>query len=260
MIDTIQRPKKRLFLALILVSLLLAAVSLYGIWKVSFPGLSNISEYLPHIFGTLILLVLLITGMGILGIIFAIWGLPTLKIFHRQAWTAINVLFPLAVVLGKLVDINKERIERSFIEVSNQLIKNRRVTVSPDRLLVITPHCLQEEKCPHKITRDPRNCKRCGRCQIGALMALAEKYGFHFAVVTGGTLSRQIIKNMRPKAVLAIACERDLTSGIQDIYPLPVIGILNERPCGPCNNTRVDVKKVEDAVRNFLGEKAEENE
>lgn len=258
MIDTIQRPKKRLFIVLILISLFLSAVSLYGIWKVSFPGLFSISEYLPHIFGTLIAFVLLITGMGILGIILAIWGLPTLKIFHRQAWTAINLLFPLAVALGKLMDINKERIERSFIEVSNQLIKNRRVTVLPERLLVITPHCLQEEKCPHKITRDPRNCKRCGGCQIGALMDLSDRFGFHFAVVTGGTLSRQIIKNMRPKAVLAIACERDLTSGIQDIYPLPVIGILNERPCGPCNNTKVDVKKVEEAVRKFLGEKAEE--
>lgn len=257
MIDTIQRPKKRLFIALILISLFLAAVALYGIWQVSFMGLANISEYLPHIFGTMIAAVLVIIGMGILGIILAIWGLPTLRIFHHQAWTAINLLFPLAVVLGKLADISKERIERSFIEVSNQLIKNRQVTVPADRLLVITPHCLQEEKCPHKITRDPKNCKRCGRCQIGALVSLSEQLGFHFAVVTGGTLSRQIIKNMRPKAVLAIACERDLTSGIQDIYPLPVIGILNERPCGPCNNTRVDVSKVEVAIRKFLGEKAE---
>lgn len=258
MIETIQRPKKRLFIALILISLFLSAISIYGIWKVSFLGLATISEYLPHILGTILIITLLVISIGILGIIFAIWGLPTLSFFHRQAWTAINLLFPIAVVLGKLMDINKERIERSFIEVSNQIIRNRKVIIPADKLLVITPHCLQEEKCPHKITRDPKNCKRCGRCQIGALLTLSEELGFHFAVVTGGTLSRQIIKNMRPKAVLAIACERDLTSGIQDIYPLPVIGVLNERPCGPCNNTKVDVAKVETAIRNFLGKKAGE--
>jgi Uncharacterized conserved protein len=77
--------------------------------------------------------------------------------------------------------------------------------------------------------------KKCGQCKIGELVTLSEELGFHFVVSTGGTLSRQMIKAIKPKAVLAIACERDLTSGIQDTYPLPVIGVLNERPCGPCN-------------------------
>jgi hypothetical protein len=45
-----------------------------------------------------------------------------------------------------------------------------------------------------------------------------------------------------------VACERDLTSGIQDAYTLPVIGILNERPFGPCFNTSVDISKVAEAL------------
>lgn len=256
MIETIQRPKKRLFIALILLSLLVAAFSAYGFWRLSFLGLADISEQLPFILGMFLLLALMTVCVGILGIIFAILGWPTFSFFHKQTWTVINMLFPIAVLLGRMMDIEKERTERSFIEVSNQLIRNRKITIAPNQLLVITPHCLQEEKCPHKITRDPKNCKRCGRCEVGALLTLSETLGFHFAVVTGGTLSRQIIKKMRPRAVLAIACERDLTSGIQDIYPLPVIGVLNERPCGPCNNTRVDVARVEVAIREFLGEKA----
>ena len=68
--------------------------------------------------------------------------------------------------------------------------------------------------------------------------------GFHFFVATGGTLARQIIYNMRPKAVLAIACERDLMSGIQDVFPLPAVGVLNIRPNGPCYNTSVDMGEV----------------
>lgn len=72
------------------------------------------------------------------------------------------------------------------------------------------------------------------------------------AVATGGTLARQIVKQIRPKAIVAVACERDLTSGIQDVFPLPVVGVLNERPFGPCFNTRVDIKRVEAAVLDFL--------
>ena len=72
------------------------------------------------------------------------------------------------------------------------------------------------------------------------------------AVVTGGTLARSVFITLRAQAVLAIACERDLTSGIQDTYPLPVVGVLNERPEGPCFNTTVDLAKVEAALKNFL--------
>ena len=74
------------------------------------------------------------------------------------------------------------------------------------------------------------------------MVTLAEEMGFNFFVVTGGTLARQIVKKLRPKAVLAVACERDLTSGIQDVYPLPAVGVMNIRPNGPCYNTHVDME------------------
>ena len=153
-----------------------------------------------------------------------------------------NFLYPVVVLLGKVLKIDLRRIEASFVAVSNQIVRNTRLKVPADRLLVVTPHCLQKASCPHKITRDPNNCKRCGGCDVGAMVTLAEEMGFNFFVVTGGTLARQIVKKLRPKAVLAVACERDLTSGIQDVYPLPAVGVMNIRPNGPCYNTHVDME------------------
>lgn len=252
MIGAVTRPKKRVFLALTLVSLCLAALSTYGLWKVSSPGLATISSYLPNLLGIVLVGVILSIAIGLGGIVLAILGFPTLSFFQRSAWTTINMLFPMAMRLGKLLDIDKERVEHSFIEVSNHLVRRKGIKVSPDRLLILTPHCIQQEACPHKITRDVNNCRSCGACQVGDLLEISRRYGVHFAVATGGTLARKIIKTIRPKAVLAIACERDLTSGIQDAFPLPVIGILNERPEGPCCNTRVDLAQVEAALHNFL--------
>ena len=252
MIKVAPRPRKRLFLALILISLLLAAISTYGLWMVSLPGLTNISAYLPLLLGLLLGTVIFAIACGVGGIILAILGFPTVAFFQGLAWSAINLLFPVAVRIGRLFHFDKERVERSFIEVSNHLIRCRSITVVPNKLLILLPHCIQMETCPHKITRDVANCKRCGNCQVGDFLALAETYGIHLAVVTGGTLARRVIKNLRPQAVLAVACERDLTSGIQDVFPLPVIGILNQRPFGPCCNTRVDMAQVEIAVQNFL--------
>jgi uncharacterized protein len=48
-----------------------------------------------------------------------------------------------------------------------------------------------------------------------------------------------------------VACERDLSSGLVDTYTLPVLGIPNERPFGPCFNTRVDLEKVKEAIAFF---------
>ena len=86
------RPKKRLFLALILASLLLAVGSTLGLWLVSIPGLADISQYLPMIFGVAIGTVALIAIGGIAGIVFAILGFHTPRFFLGQAWSVINLL------------------------------------------------------------------------------------------------------------------------------------------------------------------------
>ena len=51
---------------------------------------------------------------------------------------------------------------------------------------------------------------------------------------------------------MAIACERDLTSGIQDVYPLPAVGVMNLRPNGPCFNTHVDLDEFRRELENII--------
>lgn len=87
------------------------------------------------------------------------------------------------------------------------------------------------------------------------LLEISRKYGVHVAIATGGTIARRIVVQKRPKLILAVACERDLSSGIQDAYPLPVYGILNNRPFGPCLNTKVSLEDLQEALRLFLNPK-----
>ncbi len=249
----IERPRKRLFVALLSLSLLVIGFMAYAVWRVSYLGLREVSEYLPLIFGIVLSGLFLFTGLGIVGIVGAIMGVPCFSFLQKKTYALINMLFPIAILLGKFFGFDRRKIERSFIAVSNQIIHQQHIQVPAERLLVVTPHCLQLASCPHKITRDPMaNCKCCGGCDIGSLVTLAKELGFHFFVVTGGTLARQTVKKIRPKAVLAIACERDLTSGIQDVYPLPAVGVMNIRPNGPCYNTRVDMIQVRQEIERML--------
>ena len=250
-----QTARKRVFIALLGVSWLFIGAVSYLIWQVTYLGLSDVQQQLPAVFSLLLATLFLFGGLSLFTMAAAAAGLPSLPILKKRTYAVINFLFPLAILFGRVFGIDRRAIERSFIAVSNRIIQQQGVKVPADRLLVVTPHCLQLATCPHKITRDPKNCKRCGGCNIGDLLDLSEKIGFHFFVVTGGTLARQTVKQIRPLAVLAIACERDLTSGIQDVYPLPAVGVLNIRPNGPCYNTKVDMDQVEQEIRSFLKEK-----
>ena len=246
------RPKKRLFIGLLFVTEFFVALLLYGAWKISYLGLENIFEYLPAIIGALLIFVSTFSFGAIFNMVFAVKGLPTLKLFHRYSFAIIKFLFPLAVRIGKIFGIKRRQLEGSFIAVSNLIFMKSQIKVPADKLLVLVPHCLQLASCTHKITRDPNNCKRCGGCNIGDLMKLSEELGFVFFVATGGTLARQVVIKNRPQAVLAIACERDLMSGIQDVYPLPAVGVLNIRPNGPCYNTRVDIDEVKRVLSQII--------
>ena len=88
---------------------------------------------------------------------------------------------------------------------------------------------------------------------MGSLLDLRDRYGIQFAIATGGTIARRIVVQTRPRCIVAVACERDLTSGIQDSYPLPVFGVLNQRPCGPCLDTLAPLTALEEVIRLFLG-------
>ena len=37
-----------------------------------------------------------------------------------------------------------------------------------------------------------------------------------------------------------------------DVFPIPVIGVLNERPCGPCCNTRVNTEDIQLVIERLL--------
>lgn len=252
MSEDVFKPKKRIFMALTSVSAIIGAMMVYVVWRVTVPGLAQINWILPILFGLVGVVIVLALLSGVLGIVMALLGIPVIKILYFWAWKAINILFPFAVVLGRLFNIPRTKIEQSFIEVSNDLVLQHKVKVPANRIMILTPHCIQLDTCVHKITRNVENCHQCGGCSVGAMLALAHKYGCHFAVATGGTLARQMVKQARPKAIVAVACERDLTSGIQDVFPLPVLGVLNERPFGPCFNTRVDIKKLEAAILAFM--------
>lgn len=134
--------------------------------------------------------------------------------------------------------------EIMVVEMNNRFMERHWTASSPEQVLLLIPHCLQNHVCTHRLTFDIDACERCGRCPVGELLNLRDRFGVRMAVATGGTTARRILKDVRPAMVIAVACPRDLSLGILDAHPVPAWGQLNEWPEGPCFDTLVDTAEV----------------
>jgi len=142
----------------------------------------------------------------------------------------LNLIVPLTIKLGAKFGISRDRMSNSFIKVSNALVRSARLNKDSGPLMILLPRCLTAE------TRRK-------------VQALAERYGSLVYTVPGGELARKLIRDHRPSRIIAVACERDLVSGIQDVAPvIPTYAVPNCRPEGPCKNTLVDLGRIEEAL------------
>ncbi|HXV22154.1 MAG TPA: DUF116 domain-containing protein [Desulfuromonadales bacterium] len=246
--EEVFEPRKRLFIGLLAGACALVLVVAFLLWWVPSVGLINIHPVLPILFGTLLSVLALIIVGGLSLLILTLLSGRDLFFSDRLRGIVVRYLFPAIIGLGRLLGIHRDTLQQSFIALNNQLVRAKKLRVGSDRALLLLPHCIQLFDCAIKITGDVDKCARCGQCDISGLAALASRRGIAIAVATGGTLARKIIVERRPRVIIAVACERDLTSGIRDAYPLPVIGILNHRPHGPCFNTHIILAEVERAI------------
>ncbi len=165
---------------------------------------------------------------------------------------AIRFLFPLTILLGRMLGISKNKVRNSFVYVNNSFIKASKPRYKATDVLILLPHCLQNTRCKHRITTDINNCTQCGACDISKLKDIAKRHQVHLAIATGGTLARRIIVKTRPQFIIAVACQRDLVEGMRDVFPLPVYGVFNSLPEGPCINTRVVTKRIDGVLNKVL--------
>lgn len=172
-----------------------------------------------------------------------------MTIYRVLRGIVLKIVYPFLMLLGAFFKDKKEPFQRFVIEMSNRLVRAEKIRTR--KLLLMLPHCLQIDECTIRLTHNIYNCERCGRCEIRDLIEIADEFKLELFVATGGTIARKVVKEFRPEAIIAVACERDLSSGLVDTYPIPVLGISNERPFGPCFNTRVDLRRVKEAIEFF---------
>lgn len=172
------------------------------------------------------------------------------KFFVKMKYEFYYILFLISERKKKHEDRNK--LADSFLKYNNNRILKNIKNKTVEKLLILLPHCIQKYSCPLKITSNIENCKRCGKCVICEFLTLKNEFNIEIKVATGGTLARKYIKELKPQLVLAVACKRDLVSGIHDAYPVNVYGVFNEIKNEPCIDTTVSIEKIRDILSYIL--------
>lgn len=164
-----------------------------------------------------------------------------------------RVVLPAMIFLTGLFRGDKDRLGRAFISINNIAAVKRLQGKAPSRMLMLLPHCMQSRECGRRITEDIGNCMRCGCCKIGEAASLAELMDIDVVVAKGGTAARNHVKEYRPEFIIAVACERELVSGIGDIGDIPTVGVINQRPMGYCTDTTVDLVELKKVLQELAG-------
>lgn len=155
--------------------------------------------------------------------------------FLKNKEIANSSLVPFTLKLARYLGLSKDRLYNSILKVGNSVTRALYPSVKAEELLIVVPRCLS------KFMREE-------------LTSLTEKYGTTYYTASGGNAARELLVTKQPKGIIAVACERDLFSGVQDVNAaFPVITVANKRPEGPCRNTHIDLSEMEDAIRFFLG-------
>ncbi|MDM7926229.1 MAG: DUF116 domain-containing protein [bacterium] len=127
---------------------------------------------------------------------------------------------------SRLIGGDADRLAHSFIRVHNAWEERASAPVTADRVLVLLPRCLSGP-------------------QMELMKEKCRSAGVSAVVVSGGEAAREAVREKKPAAVIGVACERDLLSGIRDLHPrISVIGLPNFRPEGPCRNTQADAEEL----------------
>ena len=129
----------------------------------------------------------------------------------------------------------RDWVEHAAIDVYNTLAERRGRRVGKGELLVLIPRCLSKQA-------------------LDGVLEIAGRYEVPVFVATRGQLARRVIRERRPRAVVAVACERDMMTGLRDVAgKLPVLGLTMQLPNGPCRDAAIDLGQMEQWVRGLVG-------
>lgn len=124
--------------------------------------------------------------------------------------------------------------------------------IIPSERILLLPHCLRRSRtCCATYDQDGLQCVDCNpECPVNRLRTSALEHGYKgVCVAPGGRLALKYVKEKKPEAIVAVACEKELEEGMQGVRKLekdeimPVVVIIPLVKDG-CVDTMVGIEEA----------------
>lgn len=220
------------FFAWLALALALAGAALAGVVYLLAPRLALVWPALPRVMDWSIAVALALVAVWFVVLLVSYYGgralLPERALERGPYLQLMNLTSFVARPFGR-----RDWVEHAAIDIYNTLAERRRRRVGKGELLVLVPRCLSKDA-------------------LDGVLAIAGRYGVPVFVATRGQLARRAIRERRPRAVVAVACERDMMTGLRDVAgKLPVLGLTMRLPNGPCRDATLDLDVMDRWVRSL---------
>jgi hypothetical protein len=159
----------------------------------------------------------------------------------------------LAVSLEKLATrfgVDEAEVLDLFNNVKNEAYRETFLSTPYHERIILFPQCLRHPDCKAKSDKWGFHCEECGQCGISKIKRLAEELGYaQVFIIRGGSVIELIFEKFNPKAVVGIACNKEIFLGnlLCEKYGVVTQSVPLSRE--GCYNTDVDFKQVETCIR-----------
>jgi uncharacterized protein len=137
-------------------------------------------------------------------------------------------------------------------------VEERLGHIEASERILLLPHCLRRsESCRAKYGEDGLECRGCNPdCPVNHLTRAAARHGYKgVCVAPGGRLAVNYVSKKRPRAIVAVACNKELEEGARAVRELagkggpaaPVIVVIPLSKDG-CIDTEVDVAQALETI------------
>ncbi len=226
---------KGLFLGFSLAVLLVIDATLFLLYYLVLPRIHQFHAVIPSLVLWAMIIWTVSSSIFWVQLVLTVYSGKNYFFLKKQIFFVFDLVFQRVFRLAKLLRISRDKMGHSFVLVSNAVVRAiDRAPKENKKLLILLPRCLTKE-----VLQD--------------IYKLKDRFPIEVFTVSGGELARKKVKETKPTAIIGVACERDLVSGIRDVAnKISVIGIPNQRPNGPCKDTVVDIAEITRAVEFYF--------
>ncbi len=161
-------------------------------------------------------------GLALLFLLSIVLGVVLIKkkkiILPRLLLFTVDNFYHQFKKLADTFGVSERVVDNIGIELRNRLSADAFAKVNPKDRILVVPQCIRHPKCPARLDSSQGIlCKECGLCIIKDLKSEAVRLGYRFYAVPGGRFVERIVKRVKPKAALGVACYKDLNNAMHDL-------------------------------------------